>query len=264
MPLYAILVREHFPAKIMGSVFGVVAMISTLGMALRAAIGRLAVRPARRVWVALCRVVHDRHRGGVDGDDRATAPGRARRGSRRPSPNRLRRAALANGIKSSAIIQPEDQRRQRRQIDDERGWLVVPRTLMGDCIATVAVPGSAVAGSIGIYQSAPVSRFGDAKPIAGARHRREVADRQHRRAVAGGYAQIGQDSAPADRPTSPSGNRLSVVIPLMRARARRRKADSDRAPDAEPRDAPDRRAAASRACASWFHFALLAELRAHE
>ena len=34
MPLYAILVREYFPSKIMGTVFGVVAMISTLGMAL--------------------------------------------------------------------------------------------------------------------------------------------------------------------------------------------------------------------------------------
>jgi MFS family permease len=34
MPLYAILVRGNFPAKIMGSVFGVVAMVSTLGMAL--------------------------------------------------------------------------------------------------------------------------------------------------------------------------------------------------------------------------------------
>jgi MFS family permease len=34
MPLYAILVREHFPARIMGSVFGIVAMISALGMAL--------------------------------------------------------------------------------------------------------------------------------------------------------------------------------------------------------------------------------------
>jgi MFS family permease len=33
MPLYAILVREYFPGGIMGSVFGVVAMISTLGMA---------------------------------------------------------------------------------------------------------------------------------------------------------------------------------------------------------------------------------------
>jgi MFS family permease len=34
MPLYAIMVREYFPAGIMGSVFGVVAMVSTLGMAL--------------------------------------------------------------------------------------------------------------------------------------------------------------------------------------------------------------------------------------
>jgi MFS family permease len=34
MPLYAILVREYFPAAIMGSVFGVVAMVSTLGMAI--------------------------------------------------------------------------------------------------------------------------------------------------------------------------------------------------------------------------------------
>jgi MFS family permease len=34
MPLYAILVREHFGAKVMGSAFGAAAMISTLGMAL--------------------------------------------------------------------------------------------------------------------------------------------------------------------------------------------------------------------------------------
>jgi MFS family permease len=39
MPLYAILVREHFPAKIMGSVFGVVAMISALAMALGPSVG---------------------------------------------------------------------------------------------------------------------------------------------------------------------------------------------------------------------------------
>jgi len=39
MPLYAILVREHFPAKIMGSVFGVVAMIAALGMALGPLVG---------------------------------------------------------------------------------------------------------------------------------------------------------------------------------------------------------------------------------
>ena len=39
MPLYAILVREHFPARMMGSVFGVVAMIATLGMALGPPLG---------------------------------------------------------------------------------------------------------------------------------------------------------------------------------------------------------------------------------
>lgn len=39
MPLYAILIREYFPAKIMGSVFGVVAMVSTVGMALGPPVG---------------------------------------------------------------------------------------------------------------------------------------------------------------------------------------------------------------------------------
>jgi MFS family permease len=34
MPLYAILVRETFGARIMGSVFGAAALVSTLGMAL--------------------------------------------------------------------------------------------------------------------------------------------------------------------------------------------------------------------------------------
>jgi MFS family permease len=34
MPLYAILVREYFGARVMGTAFGTVAMISTLGMAI--------------------------------------------------------------------------------------------------------------------------------------------------------------------------------------------------------------------------------------
>ena len=34
MPLYAILVREYFGARIMGTAFGAVAMVSTLGMAI--------------------------------------------------------------------------------------------------------------------------------------------------------------------------------------------------------------------------------------
>jgi MFS family permease len=39
MPLYAILVRGYFPARIMGSVFGIVVMVSTLGMALGPPVG---------------------------------------------------------------------------------------------------------------------------------------------------------------------------------------------------------------------------------
>lgn len=39
MPLYAILVRAYFPAKIMGSVFGVIAAVSTIGMALGPPVG---------------------------------------------------------------------------------------------------------------------------------------------------------------------------------------------------------------------------------
>ena len=34
MPLYAILVREYFGARIMGTMFGAVALVSTLGMAI--------------------------------------------------------------------------------------------------------------------------------------------------------------------------------------------------------------------------------------
>ncbi len=34
MPLYAIIVREYFGARIMGTVFGAVALVSTLGMAI--------------------------------------------------------------------------------------------------------------------------------------------------------------------------------------------------------------------------------------
>jgi MFS family permease len=39
MPPYAILVREYFPPQIMGTVFGVVAMISKSGMALGPPVG---------------------------------------------------------------------------------------------------------------------------------------------------------------------------------------------------------------------------------
>lgn len=39
MPLYAVLAREYFPMRIMGTVFGAAAMISSLGMALGPAVG---------------------------------------------------------------------------------------------------------------------------------------------------------------------------------------------------------------------------------
>jgi len=39
MPLYAILVREYFGARIMGTTFGAVALLSTLGMALGPVVG---------------------------------------------------------------------------------------------------------------------------------------------------------------------------------------------------------------------------------
>jgi MFS family permease len=39
MPLYAVIAREYFPMRIMGTVFGAAAMISSLGMALGPAIG---------------------------------------------------------------------------------------------------------------------------------------------------------------------------------------------------------------------------------
>ena len=39
MPLYAVLAREYFPMRIMGTVFGAAAMVSSLGMALGPAVG---------------------------------------------------------------------------------------------------------------------------------------------------------------------------------------------------------------------------------
>jgi MFS family permease len=39
MPLYAVLAREYFPMRIMGTVFGAAAMLSSLGMALGPALG---------------------------------------------------------------------------------------------------------------------------------------------------------------------------------------------------------------------------------
>src|SRR5213078_2977348 len=39
MPLYAVIAREYFPMRIMGTVFGAAAMVSSMGMALGPAMG---------------------------------------------------------------------------------------------------------------------------------------------------------------------------------------------------------------------------------
>ena len=69
MPLYAVLVREYFGAKIMGSVFGAVSAFASLGMALGPLAGGMGVRHVPRLQLALCRLVCDRHcrgRGGAE------------------------------------------------------------------------------------------------------------------------------------------------------------------------------------------------------
>ena len=61
MPLYAVLARENFPLRMMGTVIGGTAMAGSLGMAL----GRWPaahLRRARQLHVALCRLVGDGHR----------------------------------------------------------------------------------------------------------------------------------------------------------------------------------------------------------
>ena len=59
-------VHERFPAKIMGNRLRYRRDDRGVGHGARPAGGRLAVRPARRVLVALCRVIRDRYRGRID------------------------------------------------------------------------------------------------------------------------------------------------------------------------------------------------------
>ena len=62
MPLYAILVREYFGARIMGTMFGAVNMASTLGHGDRPVGRRLALRRLRQLFLALYRLVRHRPR----------------------------------------------------------------------------------------------------------------------------------------------------------------------------------------------------------
>ena len=62
MPLYAILVREYFGEKVMGSAFGAVSLTATVGMALGAPIGRLALRRGGQLRLDVHRLVGHRPR----------------------------------------------------------------------------------------------------------------------------------------------------------------------------------------------------------
>ena len=71
MPLYAVIAREYFPMRIMGTVFGAAAMISSLGMALGPALGGWIFDHFGTLRLALYRLVRRRPR--RDGD-RALLP----------------------------------------------------------------------------------------------------------------------------------------------------------------------------------------------
>ena len=54
MPLYAVIAREYFPMRIMGTVFGAATMFSSLGMALGPGGRRLDLRHHRQLWRKRC------------------------------------------------------------------------------------------------------------------------------------------------------------------------------------------------------------------
>ena len=63
MPLYAVLARENFPARMMGAIIGGTSTAGSLGMALRwAAGGRMDLRRLRDLRLALPRLVRHRPR----------------------------------------------------------------------------------------------------------------------------------------------------------------------------------------------------------
>src|SRR5437868_6334779 len=69
MPLYAVLARENFPLRMMGTVIGGTAMAGSLGHGDRSG-GRWAdLRQLRKLWLALHRRLRRRHRRVLDGAD---------------------------------------------------------------------------------------------------------------------------------------------------------------------------------------------------
>ena len=69
MPLYAVIARENFPLKMMGTVIGGTAMAGSLGMATGPLVGGLHLRQLRHLQLALCRLVGHRARRLPDRDD---------------------------------------------------------------------------------------------------------------------------------------------------------------------------------------------------
>ena len=84
MPLYAILVREYFGARIMGTIFGAVASVSTLGHGAGALGRRVALRHLRQLLLALHRLV--RRSASARWPSRSPSARRARCRRRLPSP----------------------------------------------------------------------------------------------------------------------------------------------------------------------------------
>ena len=69
MPLYAVLVREYFGARIMGRVFGAVSAFASIGMALGPWAGGWVFDTFHAYQLALCRLLRDRpcrRRGGAE------------------------------------------------------------------------------------------------------------------------------------------------------------------------------------------------------
>jgi MFS family permease len=78
MPLYAVLAREYFGPKIIGTVFGAATMLSSLGMAFGPLIGGWIFDTFRQLFLAVHRLVDGRARGGGDCAGVSGAAGRAR------------------------------------------------------------------------------------------------------------------------------------------------------------------------------------------
>src|SRR4029077_19992049 len=76
MPLYAVIARENFPLRMMGTVIGGTAMAGSLGMAARPAGGWADLRRLRQLRLALYRLLGHRHRRVPDRNDFQAVPQR--------------------------------------------------------------------------------------------------------------------------------------------------------------------------------------------